>query len=97
MPSDVTKRLAGHSPAGRVAAQFATGAGRRRFVAFRRPLRDSKAGAKFMPYWLMKSEPDDLSIHDLQRLGRARWDRVRNYQARNFLRAMRPGDLFFFY
>lgn len=50
-----------------------------------------------MPYWLMKSEPDELSIHDLQRLGRARWDGVRNYQARNFLRAMRPGDLFFFY
>ncbi|WP_375740638.1 EVE domain-containing protein [Pseudomonas boanensis] len=50
-----------------------------------------------MPYWLMKSEPDELSIHDLQRLGTARWDGVRNYQARNFLRAMQPGDLFFFY
>ncbi|ERI52746.1 EVE domain-containing protein [Pseudomonas sp. NPDC077649] len=50
-----------------------------------------------MPYWLMKSEPDELSIHDLQRLGRARWDGVRNYQARNFLRAMAPGELFFFY
>lgn len=50
-----------------------------------------------MPYWLMKSEPDELSIHDLQRLGRARWDGVRNYQARNFLRAMAPGDSFFFY
>lgn len=50
-----------------------------------------------MPYWLMKSEPDELSIHDLQRLGKARWDGVRNYQARNFLRAMQVGDLFFFY
>lgn len=50
-----------------------------------------------MPYWLMKSEPEELAIHDLQRLGRARWDGVRNYQARNFLRAMAPGDLFFFY
>lgn len=50
-----------------------------------------------MPYWLMKSEPDELSVHDLQRLGRARWDGVRNYQARNFLRAMAPGDSFFFY
>lgn len=50
-----------------------------------------------MPYWLMKSEPDELSIHDLQRLGRVRWDGVRNYQARNFLRAMAPGELFFFY
>lgn len=50
-----------------------------------------------MPHWLMKSEPDELSIHDLQRLGQARWDGVRNYQARNFMRAMTPGDLFFFY
>lgn len=50
-----------------------------------------------MPYWLMKSEPDELSIHDLQRLGRARWDGVRNYQARNFLRSMEDGELFFFY
>lgn len=50
-----------------------------------------------MPYWLMKSEPDELSIHDLQRLELTRWDGVRNYQARNFLRSMQPGDLFFFY
>ncbi len=50
-----------------------------------------------MPYWLMKSEPDELSIHDLQRLEQARWDGVRNYQARNFVRSMQPGDLFFFY
>ncbi|MFP5423319.1 MAG: EVE domain-containing protein [Gammaproteobacteria bacterium] len=50
-----------------------------------------------MPYWLMKSEPDELSIHDLQRQEQARWDGVRNYQARNFLRSMQPGDLFFFY
>lgn len=48
-------------------------------------------------YWLMKSEPDELSIHDLQRLKSARWDGVRNYQARNFMRSMAPGDLFFFY
>lgn len=48
-----------------------------------------------MPYWLMKSEPDELSIHDLQRLQHVRWDGVRNYQARNFLRSMQPGDLFF--
>lgn len=50
-----------------------------------------------MAYWLMKSEPDELSISDLQRLGTARWDGVRNYQARNFLRAMAEGDSFFFY
>ncbi|MFJ5297361.1 EVE domain-containing protein [Pseudomonas sp. NPDC088368] len=50
-----------------------------------------------MAYWLMKSEPDELSITGLQTLGQARWDGVRNYQARNFLRAMAEGDEFFFY
>lgn len=50
-----------------------------------------------MAYWLMKSEPDELSISGLQKLGKARWDGVRNYQARNFLRAMAVGDEFFFY
>jgi predicted RNA-binding protein with PUA-like domain len=50
-----------------------------------------------MPFWLMKSEPEELSIEGLSRLGTARWDGVRNYQARNFLRAMKAGDGFFFY
>lgn len=50
-----------------------------------------------MAYWLMKSEPDELSISDLKRLGKARWDGVRNYQARNFIRSMAVGDEFFFY
>lgn len=49
-----------------------------------------------MPYWLMKSEPDEFSIEDLDKLGTARWDGVRNYQARNFLRQMGEGDQFFF-
>lgn len=50
-----------------------------------------------MAYWLMKSEPDELSITGLKKLGQTRWDGVRNYQARNFLRAMAVGDAFFFY
>jgi predicted RNA-binding protein with PUA-like domain len=50
-----------------------------------------------MAYWLMKSEPDELSISGLKKLGHTRWDGVRNYQARNFLRAMAVGDQFFFY
>jgi len=50
-----------------------------------------------MAYWLMKSEPDELSIEGLARVGEARWDGVRNYQARNFMRAMAVGDEFFFY
>ncbi len=50
-----------------------------------------------MAYWLMKSEPNTYSIHDLEREGETVWDGVRNYQARNFLRLMQPGDLAFFY
>lgn len=50
-----------------------------------------------MAYWLMKSEPDEFSITSLKDLGQARWDGVRNYQARNFLRSMAVGDEFFFY
>lgn len=51
-------------------------------------------------YWLMKNEPSDFSIDDLQDAARqtAMWDGVRNYQARNFMRdKMRPGDGAFFY
>ncbi|MES2817458.1 MAG: EVE domain-containing protein [Pseudomonadota bacterium] len=50
-----------------------------------------------MPTWLMKSEPEEFALKDLQHAGLARWDGVRNYQARNFLRAMAVGELFFFY
>jgi predicted RNA-binding protein with PUA-like domain len=42
--------------------------------------------------WLVKSEPDVFGIDDLERIGHTRWDGVRNYQARNHLRAMRKGD-----
>lgn len=47
--------------------------------------------------WLMKSEPDVYSIEDLERQGRGVWEGVRNYQARNYLRAMHEGDLVLFY
>lgn len=50
-----------------------------------------------MNYWLAKSEPEAFSWHDLVRDGVARWDGVRNYAARNHLRAMQLGDLCFFY
>lgn len=51
-----------------------------------------------MNYWLMKSEPDEFSFLDLQNAAKpCRWDGVRNYQARNFLRSMAEGDLFLFY
>ena len=50
-----------------------------------------------MAYWLLKTEPSAYSIDDLQRQEVGHWDGVRNYQARNNLRAMRVGDLAFFY
>ncbi len=45
----------------------------------------------------MKSEPEAFSIEDLEQRGREPWDGVRNYQARNFMRAMQKGDLVLFY
>lgn len=50
-----------------------------------------------MNYWLLKSEPGTYAWADLLRDGRTVWDGVRNFQARNNLRAMRPGDLALFY
>lgn len=50
-------------------------------------------------YWLMKSEPSAFSIDDLARSPEqtTSWDGVRNYQARNFMRAMAVGDYVLFY
>jgi predicted RNA-binding protein with PUA-like domain len=50
-------------------------------------------------YWLFKSEPDVFSWEMLKARGKAGepWDGVRNYQARNNMRAMKIGDLGFFY
>jgi predicted RNA-binding protein with PUA-like domain len=48
-------------------------------------------------YWLMKSEPFKYSFAQLLRDGRTMWDGVRNYEARNYLRAMKAGDLALFY
>ena len=52
-----------------------------------------------MQYWLMKSEPDVWSIQQQKKAGKkgAAWDGVRNYQAANNLKAMKEGDLCFFY
>ena len=52
-----------------------------------------------MRYWLMKSEPDEFSIDDLVRApGKTTsWFGVRNYQARNFMRDMKLGELALFY
>ena len=50
-----------------------------------------------MQYWLMKSEPDVYPFARLQEEKTARWDGVRNFEARNNLRAMKKGDLVLFY
>ena len=48
-------------------------------------------------HWLVKSEPAAYSWADLVRDGRTDWTGVRNFQARNHLRAMRLGDTVLFY
>lgn len=50
-----------------------------------------------MAYWLLKSEPFKYSWEQLEKDKKTFWDGVRNYAARNNLRAMKKGDLAFFY
>jgi predicted RNA-binding protein with PUA-like domain len=50
-----------------------------------------------MAYWLIKSEPDVYSWDQLNKDKKTRWDGIRNYAARLHLRAMKKGDLLFFY
>ena len=50
-----------------------------------------------MAYWLVKSEPSTYSWTDFQKDKKTTWDGVRNYAARNHLRAMKKGDEVFFY
>src|SRR5580658_3702869 len=50
-----------------------------------------------MNYWLVKSEPDVYSWQQLVKDGQTAWTGVRNFTARNNLRAMKKGDLVFFY
>jgi predicted RNA-binding protein with PUA-like domain len=50
-----------------------------------------------MQYWLIKSEPYKYSFQQLMRDNHTCWDGVRNFQARNNLRAMKVGDLCLYY
>ena len=50
-----------------------------------------------MGFWLVKSDPGEYGWNDLVREGRTAWTGVRNFQARNHLRAMRKGELCLFY
>jgi len=50
-----------------------------------------------MQYWLVKQEPEDYAWSAFAKDGHSSWTGVRNYQARNNLRAMSKGDLVFYY
>ena len=50
-----------------------------------------------MNYWLIKTEPDTFSWDDLVKKKREHWDGVRNFKARNNIKAMKLGDLCLFY
>lgn len=50
-----------------------------------------------MNYWLIKSEPFKYSWEQFEKDGVTFWDGVRNYAARNNLKAMKKGDLLFWY
>jgi len=58
-----------------------------------------KSGGGLMAYWLFKSEPDTWSWSQQKSKGAIgeEWAGVRNYQARNNMRAMKPGEQGFFY
>ena len=50
-----------------------------------------------MNYWLIKSEPHTYSFEQMKNDKKTLWDGVRNYQARNFMREMKKGDIALFY
>jgi predicted RNA-binding protein with PUA-like domain len=50
-----------------------------------------------MNYWLIKTEPDCYSIDDFKKDKKTSWSGIRNYQARNFIKDMKKGDLVLFY
>jgi predicted RNA-binding protein with PUA-like domain len=50
-----------------------------------------------MQHWLVKQEPEEYGWADFAREGQTTWSGVRNYQARNHLRAMKRGDRVLFY
>ena len=50
-----------------------------------------------MAYWLVKSEPEVYGWDQLNKDKQTRWDGIRNYAARNHLKAMKKGDEVFFY
>jgi predicted RNA-binding protein with PUA-like domain len=62
-----------------------------------RPQKEGTQGGPGARHWLVKQEPGAYAWRDFEGDGRTAWDGVRNYQARNNLRGMRPGDPVLFY
>jgi predicted RNA-binding protein with PUA-like domain len=58
------------------------------------PMQSTKSPAA---HWLVKSEPETYAWTDLVRDGKTDWTGVRNFAARNHLKAMQPGDRVYFY
>ncbi|MDR0483910.1 MAG: EVE domain-containing protein [Alphaproteobacteria bacterium] len=50
-----------------------------------------------MQYWLIKTEPNTFSWQEQKQNGVEHWDGVRNYQARNYMKLMKIGDMVLFY
>jgi len=50
-----------------------------------------------MNFWILKSEPETYSWSDMRKQGVTNWEGVRNYQAQNYMKTMKVGDLCFFY
>ena len=59
--------------------------------------RGASVAAMSRRYWLLKSEPSKYPFVQLVRDGQTMWEGVRNYEARNNLRAMKAGNLVLFY
>ena len=57
----------------------------------------SQSKSNITQYFLLKSEPEEYSITNMQDDKTEEWDGIRNYQARNFLRSMNVNDRCFFY
>jgi len=68
---------------------------------FRFDMQKKTSNSKFqisnMSYWLVKSEPDAYSWEQLEKDKQTNWTGVRNYAARNHLKAMKKGDEVLFY
>jgi predicted RNA-binding protein with PUA-like domain len=60
-------------------------------------MRERSETTMAIQHWLIKSEPDVYPFSQLQKDKRTRWEGVRNFEARNNLRAMQVGDLCLFY